>query len=285
MLRNRSLIGLLTAELVSFTGSAMTFVALPWFVLATTGSTAKMGWVLAAELAPVGLLGIPTGSVAGRLGAKRTMLVSDAARGPLMVVIPALWWTGHLSFAALLGAAFAIGCFTAPYFSSARVVIPEVVGEDERLVAQANAILAGGQQVTQIAGPVLAGALIAATSPATVLVVDGGTYLFSFLTIALFVRAGRRVEQTPESQGVLAGLRFLVRDPLLGPVLAVACLINLVAQGLIAAVNALAYFHYSASPHVAGLLFGAFGAGALLGALLAQRLVAKVDLLRRSSGR
>ena len=69
MLRNRSLTGLLTAELVSFTGSAMTFVALPWFVLATTGSTAKMGWVLAAELAPVGLLGIPTGSIAGQLGA------------------------------------------------------------------------------------------------------------------------------------------------------------------------------------------------------------------------
>src|SRR5204863_228299 len=84
------------------------------------------------------------------------------------------------------GAARAIGCFAGPYCSSARVVILEVVREDERLVAQANAILAGGQQVTQIAGPVLAGALIAATSPATVLVVDGGTYLFSFLTIALF---------------------------------------------------------------------------------------------------
>ena len=53
MWRNRSLAGLLTAELVSLTGSAMTYVALPWFVLATTGSTAKMGWVLAAEIAPI----------------------------------------------------------------------------------------------------------------------------------------------------------------------------------------------------------------------------------------
>ncbi len=280
MMRNRSLLGLLTAELVSFTGSAMTFVALPWFVLATTGSTARMGWVLAAELAPIGLLGIPSGTVAARLGAKRTMLVSDAARGPLMTVIPVLWWTGHLSFAALLAASFAIGCFAAPYLSSARVVIPEVVGEDERLVARANAIVAGGNQLTQIAGPVLAGVLIAATSPATVLVVDGGTYLFSFLTIALVVRGGRRVEQTAESRGLLAGLRFLVRDPLLGPMLFVACLINLVAQGLIVAVNALAYFHYGASAHVAGFLFGGFGVGALLGALLAQQLVARVDLLR-----
>ena len=284
MLRNRSLLGLLSAELVSLTGSAMTFVALPWFVLATTGSTAKMGWVLAAELAPIGILGIPSGTVAARLGAKRTMLVADAARGPLMTVIPVLWWSGHLSFAALLGASFAVGCFAAPYLASARVVLPEVVGEDERLVAQANAILSSGNQVTQIAGPVLAGVLIAVTSPATVLVIDGATYLFSFLTIALVVRGGGRVEQTAESRGVLAGLRYLMRDPLLGPMLLVACLINLVAQGLIVAVNALAYFHYGANAHVAGFLFGAFGVGALLGALLAQRLVGRVDLLRLSAG-
>src|SRR5437867_2498332 len=47
LLRNRSLAAVLVAETVSLTGSAMTFVALPWFVLATTGSTARMGWVLA----------------------------------------------------------------------------------------------------------------------------------------------------------------------------------------------------------------------------------------------
>ena len=80
MLRNRSIIGLLTAELVSLTGSAMTFVALPWFVLMTTGSTAKMGWVLAAEMLPVAIFGIPAGTVIAKLGAKKTMLISDAAR-------------------------------------------------------------------------------------------------------------------------------------------------------------------------------------------------------------
>jgi MFS family permease len=82
MLRNRSLAAIIVAELVSLTGSSMTYVALPWFVLVTTGSTAKMGWVLAAELLPVGLLGIPAGSLIARLGAKRTMNVADAARCP-----------------------------------------------------------------------------------------------------------------------------------------------------------------------------------------------------------
>src|SRR5204862_2859733 len=187
----------------------MTFVALPWFVLATTGSTAKTGWVLAAEMLPIAIVGIPAGSLIARLGAKRTMLVCDAARGPLLLVIPVLHRTGHLSFAALVATAFAIGVFAAPYLASARIVVPEVAGEDERAVAQVSAILAGANQLTQIVGPVLAGVLIAATSPSTVLVVDGCSYLLSFLTIALVVRAGRRVAETQESRGLFAGLRFL----------------------------------------------------------------------------
>ena len=191
MLRNRSLVGLIAAELASLTGSAMTFIALPWFVLQTTGSTAKMSWVLAAELLPVVLVGIPAGSVIVRLGAKRTMLVSDAVRAPLLIVIPVLHRSGHLSFPALLAVTFAIGVFTAPYFASARMIVPEIVGDDERLVAQVNALLAGANQITQIAGPVLAGLLIAAVGPSTVLVVDGCSYLVSFLVVALLVSVGK----------------------------------------------------------------------------------------------
>jgi MFS family permease len=280
MLRNRSLLGLLTAELVSLTGSSMTFVALPWFVLVTTGSTAKMGWVLAAEMLPIAIVGIPAGSLIARIGAKRTMLVSDAARGPLLLVLPVLHRTGHLSFAALLGTAFAIGVFAAPYFASSRIVVPEVAGEDERAVTEVNAILGGANQLTQLAGPVLAGVLIAATSASTVLVIDACTYAFSFLTIALVVRAGKRVEATAASRGLLAGVRFLMHDSLLGPILLAACAINFVAQGLIVGIQGLAYFRYDGNAHVLGFLFGAFGVGALIGALAAQQLARRANLMR-----
>jgi len=280
MWRDRSLLGLVTAELISLTGSSMTFVALPWFVLATTGSTAKMGWVLAAEMLPIAIFGIPAGTLISRLGGKRTMLISDAARGPLMLVIPILHHSGHLSFPALLGTTFAIGIFAAPYFASSRLVVPEVAGENEQAVASVNAVLSGANQVTQLAGPVLAGVLIAATSPATVLVVDGCTYVFSFLTIALVVRAGRRVEGTERSRGVLAGLKFLMGDSLLGPLMIAACLINFVAQGIILGVQGLAYFRYDANAQVLGFLFGSFGVGALLGSLVAQQATRKVDLLK-----
>jgi predicted MFS family arabinose efflux permease len=280
MLKNRSLIGLVAAELVSLTGSAMTFVALPWFVLATTGSTAKTGWVLAAELLPIAIFGIPAGTVIAKLGAKKTMLISDAARGPLLLVIPILHSTGHLSFAALLVTTFAIGIFAAPYFASSRLVVPEVAGEDEQAVASVNAVLSGANQLTQLAGPVLAGLLIAATTPATVLVVDGCTYLFSFVVIAAVVRAGKRVEAAARQRGLLAGVKFLLGDSLLGPIAIAACVINFVAQGIVLGVQGIAYFRYDANAHVLGFLFAGFGIGALAGAIVAQQATQKVPLLR-----
>jgi predicted MFS family arabinose efflux permease len=200
--------------------------------------------------------------------------------GRLMLVIPILHHTGHLSFAALLGTTFAIGVFAAPYFASSRLVVPEVAGENEQAVASVNAVLSAANQITQLAGPVLAGILIAATSPATVLVVDGGTYVFSFLTIALVVRAGRRVEAAAQSKGVLAGIKFLLDDSLLGPIMISACVINFVAQGIILGVEGIAYFRYDRDAHVLGFLFGGFGIGALLGALVAQQVTQKVDLLK-----
>ncbi len=278
MLKNRSLIGLLTAELVSLTGTAMTFVALPWFVLATTGSTAKVGWVLAAEMLPIAIFGIPAGTVIAKLGAKKTMLISDAARGPLMLVIPILHSTGHLSFAALLGTTFAIGIFAAPYLASSRLVVPEVAGEDEQAVASVNAVLSGVQQLTLLVGPVLAGVVIAATSPATVLVVDACTYLFSFLVIAIVVRVGKRVEAAARQKGVLSGVKFLLSDSLLGPITIAACVVNFVAQGILLGVQGIAFFRYDANANALGFLFAGFGVGALAGAVVAQQATQKVPL-------
>jgi len=280
MWRNRSLAGLISAELISLTGSSMTFVALPFFVLVTTGSTAKMGWVLGAEMLPIAIFGIPAGTVIAKLGAKKTMLISDAARGPLMLVIPILHHYGKLSFPALLGATFAIGIFAAPYFGSSRLIVPEVAGEDEQAVASVNALLGGANQMTQLAGPVLAGVLMGLTSPATVLVVDGCTYVVSFLIIATVVRAGGRVEEAAEQKGILSGLKFLMADSLLGPLMIAACVINFVAQGIILGVQAIDYFRYGASSYDIAFLFGGFGVGAVLGSVVAQQVTQKVPLLK-----
>src|SRR4051794_3295750 len=99
---NRSLTGLLAADAVSTAGTEMTAVALPWFVLVSTGSPGKMGLALAAEYAGLTVLGLFGARVAGAWGPRRLMLAADLARAALILVIPLLFWLGWLSFPLIL---------------------------------------------------------------------------------------------------------------------------------------------------------------------------------------
>ncbi len=195
---------LVTAEIVSILGSRMTYLALPWFVLVTTGSAAKMSIVLAVEILPMAIFGIPSGTVVERLGGRTTMLVCDAARAPLLASIPLLHGADLLSFPLLLALVFALGCFMAPYFAAQRVILPELVGEDERAIAQANSVIEGGTAFAGLAGPALAGILIPFLGAPNVLYVDAATYLVSFCLLAGFVPRTKRIVGSAQ-RGVLAG--------------------------------------------------------------------------------
>ena len=135
-------------------------------------------------------------------------------------------------------------------------------------------------QLTQLGGPILGGFLIAWISAPGVLFIDATTYVFSFIVIFGLVRAGARKASHESVAGVFAGLRFVVRDRLLGPSLLAAAVLNYIAQGLVASLPVLVYRRYGADTKVLGFLFAAFGAGALLGSLGAAGVVKKVPLLR-----
>jgi len=279
-MRNPTLPALLTAEAVSSTGSAMTFVALPWFVLTTTGSATRMSIVLAAEILPMAVFGIPSGSVVARLGARVSMLVSDAFRAPLVVLVPILHWTGHLTFGLLLLIVFLLGLFNAPYAASQRSILPEVLGDDEQAVTKASGLFGAAKHLPLVIGPAIAGALIAWWGTSPLLVVDGVTFLFAFLTILLFVRGGGRVAQNDESRGVLAGVRYVSRDALLGPISLIVILLDGAANGISVAVPLLAYTRYDQNPHIAGWIFTAFGVGAICGSVLVMKLLNRFAPLR-----
>ncbi len=278
--KNRTIAALVLAEVVSSTGSAITFVALPWFVLVTSGSPTRMSFVLAVEILPLALFGLPSGALVSRFGARTSMLVSDAVRAPLVALVPALHWAGHLSFATLLVIVFLLGCFTAPYVASQRTIIPEVLGDDETAVSKASGLFGGATQLPLVIGPAIAGALIAWIGTPPLLVVDGATFLFAFVTILALVRAGRPVPADDASRGVLAGVRFLARDRLLGPLTLTVIVLDGAANGIAVAVPLLAYTRYHRDPHVAGWIFTGFGVGAVLGSLLVVKLLDRVRPLR-----
>jgi len=103
--------------------------------------------------------------------------------------------------------------------------------------------------------------------------IDAATYAFSFVVILVFVRAGKRFPQDESSRGLFAGLRYVARDRILGPMMAAAAFINFTAQGLIAMLPVLVVRRFDADPKIVGFFFAAFGAGALAGSLIASQIV------------
>jgi MFS family permease len=276
VLRSGPLRALLAAEVISTTGMQMTWLALPWFVLITTGSPARMTGVMAAELIGFAVAGLPGGPLIERFGARRTMLVSDAVRAPLMLLVPVLHWSGHLVYPELVLLALALGVVGAPYFTAQRVMLPELLGEDEATMSQANALFQGAIRATLLLGPPLGGVLIGVIDAASVLVVDAATYVVSFVLVALFVPGGGgRVPETEETRGILAGLRFLRREPLLRVWTPLFIVGDAGWQAFFAAVPVLTVARFGADAKVAGILFAAFGAGALLGNFASYRFLAR----------
>jgi MFS family permease len=281
VLRSGPLRALLAAEVISTTGMQMTWLALPWFVLTTTDSPARMTGVMAAELLGFAVAGLPAGVLLQKLGARRTMLWGDAVRAPLMLLVPVLHWTGHLHYAALLLLAMLLGVIGAPYFTAQKVILPELLGEDETIISQASALFQGAIRATLLLGPPLGGVLIGVLDAASVLVVDAGTYVVAFVLVALFVPARASTPATEETRGILAGLRFLVREPLLRTWIPLFVVGDAAWQAFFAAVPVLTIERFGADAKVAGALFAAFGAGALCGNFASYRyLVKRIDGLR-----
>lgn len=278
--RRLPLTALLAAEVISVTGSQTTKLALPWFVLVTTGSPARMGIVLATQMAAMALVGIPGGSLATKVGARRMMLLGNLSGAVFIALIPLLRASGALSFPILLVIVFAVGAPFIPYQASQVVILPDLVGDDERLLTTANALLLGANRTTVLLGAPIAGVLIGLIGATAVLWADAGTFLIAFLLIALLVPRGKAVPETTGAQGLFAGLRTLWTDHLLRTWTVTVSAFEMGWQLIFAAIPVLVYFSYAHHPQVAGLLFGAFGGGALAGNLLVLPLLRNTAPLR-----
>jgi MFS family permease len=278
-LRQRSVRALLLAEVISKTGTQMTWVALPWFVLVTTGSAKKMTAVLATELIAAGLAGPASGRIADRLGLRGTLLLCDVARAPLMAAIPTLHLMDALSFPVLLSIVFLYGAFSMPSFAAQEAIVPALVGNDQTILGQAAALFQGASRLTILLGPPIAGVLIGVFGATGVLYIDAATYVVSVVLVLLWVPAVAVTHESEETRGLRGALRFIRREPLLRSWIVSFVWIDVAWQGIFAALPVLVYDSYGKDAKVLGWMLAGFGAGAFLGSAVAFRLVRSADAL------
>jgi MFS family permease len=274
---------LVTADFVSTTGSEISALAIPWFVLTTTGSPARTGVALAAEFVGLIAFGIPAGGWVARIGARRAMIASDAARAVLIATIPLLHAAGALSYPLLLGILVAVGAFFPAHSAAADLVVASVVGLDDHVLTRASGISGSFNEAGSLLGPVMGGVLIAVTDASSVLLIDAGTYVVSVTLCLLFVRPGRvhSVEGSASDAGsITAGLRRLISDAWLRAMSIGVTVMELAWTGMTAALPVLAYRAFDQNVHLAGLFLGAFGGGSIVGGLLSGRVVRRIGIGR-----
>jgi len=274
---------IVAAEVVSSIGSSMTVLALPWFVLVTTGSATKLGLVLGIGSIPFATLPLPAGSLIARIGARQTMVIADAARLPLLAAIPALYRLDALSFPLLVVLVALTGVCLAAHMPAQRLILAEVVGDEESVIARVNAYLDGAQTAAPLVGPALAGVLIAALGAPNVLYVDAATFGFAAIAVAFFVPRRTQIAEA-EERGPLAGVKYILRTRLL----VILCITMLTMEVFFALfMTTLPVFAYSDFDHdarIAGVFYAAMGAGALLGIPVVSRVVRRFGALHVAAG-
>jgi MFS family permease len=275
--RRIPILALLGANAVSETGNVLAFVAIPWFVLQTTGSAARTGLTGGAFLLAAVVAGVVGGPVVDRIGFKRTSIVADLAGAVTVALIPLLHYTIGLAFWQLLVLVFLGGFLDAPGHTARQSLVPDLAGRARMRIERANAAFQGIQHASFLVGPPLAGLLIASFTPSNVLWIDAATFLVSAALVAALVpsavprpgtaavelrRAGRYLAELAE------GLTFIRRDRLVFWMFGIGVVANFLILPLFAVVLPVYARQTYGSVVDLGLMLGGFGSGALAGTVL-----------------
>ena len=263
---------LLIANVISLLGSMLTLIALPWFVLQTTGSAAKTGITGGFVALPALIVGVFGGTLVDRLGYKRSSVIADVVSGVGIACVPLLYHTIGLAFWQLLALVFVGNLLAIPGLTARRAMLPELAVLARWRLEGVNASFEGVQYLSLLLGPPIAGLLIAVIGASNVLWLDAASFAASAVVVgALIPRVASGTKDAARGKyrdEFLMGLRFLRGDRLLLALaigLAISNMLGSPFFGVILPVFAKQAYGSAAK---LGIIVAATGAGQVIGAAL-----------------
>jgi MFS family permease len=275
-------------QTISNLGSSVTVFALPLLVFKLTGSPLNLGVTMATEFIPYLLFGLVIGAWVDRLDRKRLMIGTDIARALLIAVIPVLADAGALSVGWIYAVAFLQSTLTIAFEAAQFAAIPSLVANKDDLVT-ANGRIQASYSAAQVAGPLLAGLLIALVAVQQVFWVDSLSFLLSAVSLALVRRrfnVAREEEAEPRRifKDVADGLRYVLHHPVLRSISAMMAIINLISSTVFAELVLFAKERLTATDTEVGLLYSAGSVGVVLLSLSAGWLRRRLPFSRVALG-
>ncbi len=260
------------ASLASNFGGLIQSVGAAWMMTSLSASPLLIALVPAATTLPIMLLSLWAGAVADNLERRKVMIACQAFMLLVSALLAATAWAGWMTPWLLLGFTFLLGCATAingpAWQASVGDMVPRVI------LPSAVAMNSMGFNLARSVGPALGGVIVAAAGAAAAFVTNAVSYLGLLVVLARW-----RPELPPkllprERLGVamLAGLGYVAMSPKIKLVLLRAGIFGLGAAAVSALMPLVARDLLGGGALTFGVTSGAFGFGAVLGALSSRRL-------------
>jgi MFS family permease len=260
------------ASTASNLGGLIQSVGAAWMMTSIARSADMVALVQASVTLPIMLLSLIAGAVADNLDRRKVML---AAQGFMLLVsigLAVCTWTGSITPWLLLLFTFLIGCgsaFNAPAWQAS---VGDLVPRAQ--LPGAVALNSLGFNIARSVGPAIGGAIVATVGAAAAFAVNALSYTALIAVLARWrpVPNPQRLPRETLGIAVAAGVRYVSMSPAIRTVLIRSAVFGAGASAVIALMPLIAKFLIAGGPLTYGLLLGAFGLGAVAGAMSSARL-------------
>ena len=280
VLRNADFVRLWVAETISQFGTQISLLAVPLVAVtllqASPFEVALLGTI---EFLPFILFSLPAGAWVDRLRRRPILIAGDLGRAAMLATVPIAYGLGVLSMGQMYVVGFVVGTLTVFFDVAYQSYVPSLVERDQLI--DGNGKLEASRTVAQSAGPALAGALIGLVTAPLAILADA----VSFVLSGLFVFAIQRHEPTPDRhadehgrrrgslrQEVAQGLRYVLGNRYLRGIAASTATSNFFSNVALATFIVYAVRDLGLTPLEIGVIFGLGNVGAIIGALVAERI-------------
>ncbi|WP_454766719.1 MFS transporter [Cupriavidus campinensis] len=265
------------ATILGNVGSFMRDVASAWLATDLSSSPAAVATIQAAATLPVFLLAIPAGVLSDILDRRRFLIAIQVGLALVSGTLMTLAWRQALTIEILIGMAFVGGIGAAMMGPTWQSIVPELV--PPRTLKRAVALNALGVNIARAIGPAAGGLLLAAFGAATTYGADLLSYVFVIAALLWWKRPARQTDPLREHffGALRAGMRFTRAHSQLHVVLARAAVHFAFGSSIWALLPLVARQLLKGGAGLYGALLGAVGVGAILGALVMQRLQRRLD--------
>jgi len=263
-LRHRNFRLFWLGQMVSLSGTWMQSLAQAWLMYRLTQSGFMLGLVSAATLAPSLVFGLYGGVLADRFSRQRLLFAAQLLAMLQAFALGALTILGAIAPWHILTLALVLGIVQAIELPARHSFVAGLVPRAD--LANAIALNASLFHAARLVGPAIAGALVAVIGEGWVFVLNGFTFIAALAALAA-IRLPRPAEgRAPSAAGLYAGLHYVREQPPVRAALALVAVVALLGSSVAVLLPVFTVEVYGVGAARLGLLMGAIGVGAMIGA-------------------